>query len=393
VRVLIVTNLYPPYVLGGYEILCSQVVDRLRAHGHAVHVLTSDHGTVADGAPVPDVSRVLKLYAPFSRGAGLERHRRLAADAWNNRATTRAIREFRPDRVFVWSQLRLTLGAARAAERSGVPVCYALNDEHLAGYLPARPGPSPRTLAGTVVDRSVLKRLTVSSLRLRHVTCISNRLRRNLVQHGVPVTHADVIYQGIPLDRFPRKPDASRPPGPFRVLYTGQLHAYKGVHTLVEAVGRIAVRRGHHRVALTVAGTGSPDYVASLERAAVGLPITFLGFQVHDRLPALYREHDAFVFPSIWQEPFGLTFLEAMASGTPVVSTTSGGHGECLVDGENALTFKAADAGALASCLERLMHDPDLGRRLADCGRRLVESRLNLDRYASGLEAFLEAAS
>jgi glycogen(starch) synthase len=274
-----------------------------------------------------------------------------------------------------------------------VPVCYALNDEHLVGYVPAQPGPSPRAIVGTVVDRSVLRRLTVSSLRLRHVTCISRRLQRNLIEHGVPVTHADVIYQGIPLDRFPRKPTAARRSGPFRVLYTGQLHPYKGVHTLVEAVGRVAAQRGRDEVALTVAGTGAPDYVAGLARAAAGLPVTFLGFEGHDRMPALYRDHDAFVFPSIWQEPFGLTFLEAMASGTPVVSTTGGGHGECLVDGENALTFRAADAASLASCLERLMADPELGRRLADRGRRLVESHLNLDRYASGLEAFLEAAS
>ena len=145
-RILVVTNLFPPYVLGGYEILCSQVVDRLRAHGHTVHVITSDHGAGPDREAFPGVSRVLKLYAPFSRRAGLERHRRLAADAWNARATTRAIREFRPDRVFVWSQLRLTIGAARAAERSGVPVCYALNDEHLVGYVPAQPGPSPQLM-------------------------------------------------------------------------------------------------------------------------------------------------------------------------------------------------------------------------------------------------------
>jgi glycosyltransferase involved in cell wall biosynthesis len=393
VRILVITNLYPPHVLGGYEILCSQVVERLREHGHDVLVVTSDHGTGVHDAPAEGVSRSLRLYAPFTRRAGLERHRRLATDTWNARVTARAVRDFRPDRVFVWSQLRLTLGAARAAERSGVPVCYALNDEHLAGYVPVPSGPSPRSIVGSVVDRSLLRRLTASTLELRHVTCISHRLRHNLVARGVPVSHARVIYQGIPLARFPRKAGAERRPGPFRVLYTGQLHADKGVHTLVEAVGRIAARRGQDALSLTVVGAGARDYTAALERAAATMPITFLGFQDHERLPAVYRDHDAFVFPSIWQEPFGLTFLEAMASGTPVVSTTGGGHGECLIDGDNALTFEAGNADALACCLERLMASPWLGHRLADAGRQLVESHLNLDCYASGLEAFLETAA
>jgi len=350
------------------------VVERLRTRGHEVFVVTSDHGTETGRLPGSDVSRALRLYAPFSRPAGLERHRRLPVDAWNARVTAQALRRVAPDRVFVWSQLRLTLGAARAAERSGVPVCYALNDEHLAGYAPARAGGSPRALVSSVLDRALFRRLTLPSLALRHVTCISRRLRQNLVERGVPVSHADVIYQGIPLERFPRKTARRDDPEPFRILYTGQLHAYKGVHTVVEAVARVVGRRGADSLSLTVVGAGPSDYVRTLERAAVNLPVAFCGRQDHERLPALYREHDAFVFPSMWQEPFGLTFLEAMASGTPVVSTTCGGHGECLVDGENALTFEAGNAEALASCLERLMASPTLAGRLAGGGRRLVES-------------------
>jgi glycosyltransferase involved in cell wall biosynthesis len=79
-----------------------------------------------------------------------------------------------------------------------------------------------------------------------------------------------------------------------------------------------------------------------------------------------------------------------MASGLPVVSTTDGGHGEFLVNEENALAFRKEDAAHLAQCLGRLLDDEPLARRLAEAGRRTVERDFTLTRYIDGLEAFLQ---
>jgi glycosyltransferase involved in cell wall biosynthesis len=110
-------------------------------------------------------------------------------------------------------------------------------------------------------------------------------------------------------------------------------------------------------------------------------------------MPGLYRTHDVLAFTSTWKEPFGLTHLEAMASGTPVVSTTVGGQGEFLRDGENALTVPAGDSGALADSLERIVRDDALRRRLAFQGRKTVEQRFTLSRYVDELDAWLTHAS
>jgi glycosyltransferase involved in cell wall biosynthesis len=392
VRILVVSNLYPPHVLGGYEILCAQVVDRLRARGHEVRVLTSAHGEPLEEA---GIERALVLETPFDRPARRSRRRRLEVPRTNAAVAREAIRRLDPDRVFVWSQLRLSIGAAAAAEASRRPVAYALNDEHLAGYAPVPPGLRPRRLAGWLLDRVVLRGLTLASLRLRHAACISAALKRNLVARGVPVETARVIHQGIPIESFPPRLDRGPSRGPLRLLYAGQLHDYKGVHTLLEATALVAGRRGRDAVTVTIAGDGPSAYVERLRRLAArsGVPSDFLGRRPHLELPALYRGHDAFVFPSTWEEPFGLTHLEAMASGTPVISTTRGGPGEFLEHGDNALVFDAGDAGDLASRIEALVDQPDLRARLGLAGRETVERRFSLDRYVADLERFLEEAA
>ncbi len=389
-KLLVISNLYPPEVLGGYEILCAQVVDELRARGHHVHVLTTGNGQETG----PGVERSLRLERPFSAPFRRSRLTRLGTSRHNAAVTRRALKTVRPERVFVWSQLRLSLGAARAAEASGLPVTYSLNDEHLAGYLPARPVGWLGRL-GHLVDRTLARGLTLAALRLEHATCISATLRGRLVAQGLPLTAARVIHQGVPLGRFPAALDRPAGGGALKVLYAGQLHPYKGVHTLLEAAALLAGERDRTTLRLTIAGEGPADYRARLEAlaASAGLETAFVGRLAQERLAEAYREHDVLAFTSIWQEPFGLTHLEAMASGTPVVSTLEGGPSEFLEHESNALVFRAGDALDLARQLRRLAGDRALATRLSRAGRALVERRFSLARYVGDLERFLQEAA
>ncbi|HEX9165977.1 MAG TPA: glycosyltransferase family 4 protein, partial [Gemmatimonadales bacterium] len=362
--------------------------------GHEVSVLTSDHGEVAAGTdhgPVR-VRRALRLFQPFGEAGRVSRRARWHIHRVNRQITADHLADERPDLVFVWSQLRLTLGAAQAAEQSGLPVCYTFNDEHLAGYLPRRWAATPRALAGALADRTLFRDGTTSGLRLSHATAISRRVVDNLVAAGAPVATSRVVYQGIPVERFPCKANPGSVGTPARVLYAGQLHPTKGVDTLIDAMHRLAAARPGSAPTLTIAGDGPAPYPESLRRLAAGGParIEFLGKVAYADLPALYRAHDLFVFPSRWQEPFGLTHLEAMASGLPVVSTADGGHGEFLRDSVNALVFQKGNEEALAERIGALLDDPGLGKRLALAGRVMVERDFSLARYVTDLEQWLE---
>lgn len=388
-RLLIVSNLYPPDIQGGYEILCEQVVRGLEARGHDVFVLTCGTEPVTVGDPNVRVRRSLGLLSPFPEPVRTGRWRAWQLHRANAAITREAIRAIQPEHIFIWSQLRLTLGCAEAAEASGVPVTYTFNDEHPAGFLPRKTDGTMRSWMGAATD-ALFPRTRITSLRLEHTTCISATLKKALLDKGVDIPSSRVIWQGIPLERFPPLLDRSRG-ARFRILYAGQLHEYKGVHTLLEAAALVSAT-GAFPFEIAIAGEGSAGYKQRLEELArnAGAPVRFLGRVPHGEIPALYRTHDVFVFPSIWREPFGLTHLEAMASGTPVVSTTEGGPGEFLVDRENALTFRAGDASALAHALCLMATDTALASRLALAARHMVEIRFTLDRYVAELEAFLQ---
>jgi glycosyltransferase involved in cell wall biosynthesis len=107
--------------------------------------------------------------------------------------------------------------------------------------------------------------------------------------------------------------------------------------------------------------------------------IVNLGWVNQQELPALYHDSDIVVVPSLWVEPFGITTLEAMACGLPVVGSKIGGIAETLVDGETGIHFTAGNAEELAEALERLIQSPDLRRQYGEGGRRRAEDVYDWD--------------
>ena len=391
-RILTVTNLYPPHYLGGYELLCRQVMQELAARGHEIMVLTSTHGSgeTVESLDGLEVRRTLLLDTPFGEPASVSRMRRLRAGRHNARDFRDAVQAFHPELVFVWSQLRLTIACTRASEALGLPTVCTMNDPHLGSFVASPFRPTPKGVVRWLGDRTVFRGTTLLGLRLDRVTCISKTLKDDLLALNVPVEQSQVIYQGIPLEQFPLKEQPGTLGAPPRLLYAGQLHPYKGVHTLLEGAGML--KRDHNlSLQLSIAGDGPAEYREQLMRQAdeEGLNAAFLGRVPHGELPALYRNNDIFVFASTWREPFGLTHLEAMASGTPVISTCDGGHGEFLRHMENALTFEKGNARELAARILTLVQDGELRGRLALSGRREVEENFTMKRYVDDLERFL----
>lgn len=145
--------------------------------------------------------------------------------------------------------------------------------------------------------------------------------------------------------------------GSLSLLYVGGLQHIKGVDVLLRAVPRL-VRRGLD-VEVRIAGTGPyEDRLRSLaDRLGIGGRLTWLGYVDHDRLTVEYEEADAFVYPGRIDEPFGRVLLEALGTGTPVV-TADVGSTDWIV-GDAGVSFASGDPDALAdACVDLVARYP-----------------------------------
>jgi glycosyltransferase involved in cell wall biosynthesis len=109
-----------------------------------------------------------------------------------------------------------------------------------------------------------------------------------------------------------------------------------------------------------------------------------------DEMPRVYREHDALLFTSEWAEPFALTPLEAMASGLPVIGTTTGGSRELFRDRDNSLTYTAGQPDELADRIVRIVRDPELRARIAATGQAEVRANYDEPHIVDQIEAYLK---
>ena len=389
-RILTLSNLYPPHYVGGYELRCGKVVEALRRRGHSVEVLTSNHGVGSGTPPAEDnsVNRSLRIHGFFGHPwlgigelRGLELH--------NNRILRDTLAASKPDLVHVWNLGGLSKSLCLTLQASGVPVVYDVSDHWIARSLVAdvwldwwnRPNPTvPARLARSWWNLSGARRRwnliaptnPVGDIHFPRVYFCSQALRDITAAKGYAVQHGAVIYCPVDTTLFHGETaPATRPLE--KLLYVGRLSEDKGVMTALQAMAGVKGRFAGH---LNIYGKGDPEYTARLESFVRehGLPVFFKNAPAAE-MPEVYRAHDALLFTSEWEEPFALTPLEAMSSGLPVIGTTTGGSRELFRDGVNSLTYRAGSAPELARCILDLADNP--GRRVQIAATGHAEVRKN----------------
>lgn len=400
-RILFVSNFYPPHHIGGYEQSCREAADGLKARGHEIRVLTSTYGVKgpeSDG----EVFRWLETDIDWEpQPLGLRALRLLKREVRNQSALRRIVREFKPDLAYLWNLKGVSLSIAFQAQRAKIPTCFYVGDTWLESWRKdqwyALWPPAPRRRVVRVASRAlrlVLEAfdiLTTDRLELQEVQFASHFLKRRMEAAGESVANADVLYWGIDLEQFQRKDKGD---GVKRLLFVGQVVHQKGVHTAVEALRVLVQDHGHTLLKLTIVG-GSiiPEDVLELHRTVEshGLKdnVVFVGPLFRERLPEVYRAHDVLLFPSIVDEGLGLTILEGMASGLAVLGTASGGSAEILEHEKTGLVFPKEDAATCAAQILRLLDDPELFERLRESGRRLIEERFRMDEVIVRIEQSL----
>jgi glycosyltransferase involved in cell wall biosynthesis len=233
--------------------------------------------------------------------------------------------------------------------------------------------------------------------------CISHEIEREALASGMPRDRVHYLPNAIDMARFHPASDADKrefrrqfdlPSGAVICLFVGRLSREKGLMELMEAWRSI-----QHGI-LLVAGPDMEGHAWNVGPAArefvtrhdLGSSVRFLG-SVSDVAPLL-RGVDAVIQPSHF-EALGLSAIEALASGVPVVASAVGGLLEFIVDGENGKLCRPADPVALAAGMRAIIEDGALRRRLADAARQSVlreyDEQIVFARFAGLLERLVEA--
>ena len=213
---------------------------------------------------------------------------------------------------------------------------------------------------------------------------ISMSTAADLAERGIPRDTVEVIYPGI--DTVSYTPLSGTRAATPVFAYLGRLKKYKGVHIVLRAFAAMQ----HPTATLEIAGAG--DYRPALERLAasldLGARVRFLGRIDETEKLALLRRAWALVFASP-KEGWGITNLEAAASGTPVVASNSPGIRESVRDGETGFLVPHGDIKAMAAAMAQLAHDSALVSALGAQARQFAET-FTWERAAEQTERHLD---
>lgn len=228
------------------------------------------------------------------------------------------------------------------------------------------------------------------NIKWDHIIAVSYYIKKELMGIGCDQRKITTIHHGIDTERFKpgRKKDYSGKLAALRnkrvIFHPARMGLAKGCDVSVKAM-RLVAKKFPNTV-LVLAGTknivdwGSTQqkdiaYIVNLINALGVKKNIFIDMFTLDEMAGLYSIAETCLYPSSVGEPFGLTMLEALASGKPMIVTNSGGMPEIIQDGINGYVVPIKDYEALATKIITLLGDERIRERIGATGRKMAELR------------------
>jgi glycogen synthase len=410
-RILLLSNLYPPHVEGGAEILAADVAGGLQKLGHELCILTSTYGVAKaqqDGniwrtlhtAPVAHFNQRRSILSQFNQF--LNYYRRYHSPA-NARELQRLVAALRPDVLYIWEITGIGVTSLlNVLPKIQIPIVF-----HLGSYWLIYAS-SPETEQSRLNLRKLKQLLigTVPALPQSSFIAVSGTVKQKYVDVGFDPEHIEIIYNGID-PRFLDLPKAARKTSrdstkvPVELLFVGRLRVEKGILVILKALDLLLNAPGStlaetYALHLNIFGNGDKVYVdelqAFLKEKGLAHMVTFHGRVPQDELIQHYDQSDIMLVPSLWQEPFGLIIAEAMARGVPVIASNLGGPAEILTHDVDGLLVEPGNEQALALAIQQLSEHPEQRQQLVQAAQATVRERFTIARNAQRVEQHLQKA-
>ena len=406
-RILILSNLYPPNVVGGYERLAFSVAEALASRGHEIHVLTSTYGRSVESYPDQSIVRTLRLLADdrnIYQTPNISDSERDQINSGNVETFRSEMARIKPDVIFVWNLYFFGESLINAVETCGVPATLFLTDNWLvAAQLPERLGSffANYVHGEDTFDRSI--DLSSGDVRNIGVSAIfgSDFIRNLYAACGYGFQQERIVHNGVTMAPGTAAPlvDRSqlRVPGKLRLLFAGRIVDIKGPQYCVKALKYVRAALGDDiDLELLVVGDDqdAPFFAAFQDLIAAdtsGAEIRIVPPVAESDLAALWNSYDIYIFPSVY-EPFSLTLILALAAGIPTIASNIGGNDEIVFDDRTGLLFRSRDEKDMARQIVRMARDGHLRNRLADRARTMAR-KFTFGRMIDQIDALLTRSS
>jgi glycosyltransferase involved in cell wall biosynthesis len=400
--VVMVTTSYPRFPGDSVGTFMEPIAKSVAALGHAVHVVAPWHPLIAREPEEDGVRYHFFRYAPAR-----------SLNVFGYASAMRADVRLKPA-AYVAAPLALLAGwhaARKVARQHGASVMHG----HWVvpgGVMAAAAAPSLPlvvSLHGSdvyVAETSGPARRAARAVfaRAGAITACSADLGRRAVRLGADPARIEVVPYGVDVTRF--RPDAHAraawrdrlglPPDVPLLFTAGRLVRKKGFEFLIDALPLITTRPSP---VLAIGGAG--DLEAELKERARGQQLSgrvrFLGNLAQQDVAALLAAADAVVVPSVRDDSGNVdglpnVVMEAMASGTPLVTTAAGGIGAVVEHGRTAAVIPERDPSALAAAIVDVLGDRSRAQQLGAAARAVVESRYGWHATAKRFEAAYDRA-
>jgi glycosyltransferase involved in cell wall biosynthesis len=207
-----------------------------------------------------------------------------------------------------------------------------------------------------------------------------------------PAGSATKIYTlppGIDAELFSPVTESDDPTRDPIILFLANLNYRKGIFTLLDAFDRVGEALPSCRLSIVGSGEDEAEVARRVARMTSRDRVSMRGPAERHEVPTLMRDCTVYCLPS-YGEPFGMTALEAMACGKPVVATAAGGLAH-LVPAEGGRTVPPRDPAALAAALIEVLGSPALRRSMGDHNRQVVENDYTWPRIGARLESIYQS--
>jgi len=368
---LTIVSLYNRYLnRGGEDEVFEAEAELLASHGH----------------------RVIRVEEHVREPVGWRERWKLARNAiwsndWNEKMR-RLLQQNRPDVVHIhnwWPQM--SPAVCYAAHSAGVPVVHTLHNYRLLcpNAIFFRNGRACEDCMGKAIPWPGVLHACYQESRARTATIatmLARHRQRNTWHEQVDVyivlsefARSKFIEGGLPAERIVVKPNFAYPTpamgdgGGEYALFVGRLAEQKGISALLAAWESL-----QEKLPLKIVGNG--PMAVNVEGATRRLRgVKALGRQPREAVIKLMQEATALIFPSIWYETFGMSIIEALAAGTPVIASNLGSMSSLVTHQRTGLHFRPGDPVDLVVQVEWMLAHPDQWRQMRQNARSEFEAK------------------